>query len=212
MSFAFEASSVEIRPEIGDAFRREWARLAAPGTWWSGDDRIAIAAAFRAAQRADGVMGSSLPESVLEAIHRLAIAPGGIDRDFVESIVAAGLSVLAYVELIGITSRLSAVDAFHRTLGLPLEPLPEPEPGKPSRASPPAGARPGRGFVPMVGGTSIVGALSAVPAEMAAQEDIHGPIYLTHVQMSMADFARGLHRTQMELIAARVSAVNECFY
>jgi len=51
-----------------------------------------------------------------------------------------------------------------------------------------------------------------VPAEMEAQRDIHGPLYLSYEQMGLANFQRGLHRSQMELVAATTSALNECFY
>jgi len=30
--------------------------------------------------------------------------------------------------------------------------------------------------------------------------------------MGLFDIQRGLHRTQMELVAARLSVLNECFY
>ena len=91
------------------------------------------------------------------------------------------------------------------------EALPEPAPGEPtgdtdSRASP------GPAWVPMVGGASIVGALSLVPREMAAQEELHGPLYLTYEEMADMGFRRGLDRRQLELVAGRTSAVNECFY
>ena len=64
----------------------------------------------------------------------------------------------------------------------------------------------------MVGPTSIIQALSLVPAESAAQREIHGPLYMSYEQMADYGFRRTLDRAQMELIAARVSAVNECFY
>jgi hypothetical protein len=64
----------------------------------------------------------------------------------------------------------------------------------------------------MVGGSSIVQALSLVPAESAAQEDLHGALYLTYEAMAEPVHRSGLNRVQMELVAARTSAVNECFY
>ena len=116
-----------------------------------------------------------------------------------------------YVEIVGITSRLAAVDTFHVGLGVGLEPLPDPEPGDPSNAEEPS-ARPGAAWVPMVGGASITQALSLVDAESVAQEDLHGPLYLTYEGMAEYDYVGGLSRAQMELVAARTSAINECFY
>ena len=125
--------------------------------------------------------------------------------------VAGEIGYPAYVELVGVVSRLSAVDTFHLALGIPLEPLPEPEPGEPSQMEEPL-ARHGAAWVPMVGGASITQALSLVDAESTAQEDLHGPLYLTYEEMAELDFVRGLNRAQMELVAARTSAINECFY
>ena len=51
-----------------------------------------------------------------------------------------------------------------------------------------------------------------VPAEAEAQDDLHGSMYLTQDQMSDPSFERGLTRAQMELVASRTSALNECFY
>jgi hypothetical protein len=64
----------------------------------------------------------------------------------------------------------------------------------------------------MVGGASITQALSLVDAESVAQEDMHGPLYLTYEGMAEFDYVAGLSRAQMELVAARTSAINECFY
>ena len=64
----------------------------------------------------------------------------------------------------------------------------------------------------MVGGASITQALSLVPAENAELERLHGPLYLTFDEMSDPAIHKGLSRPQMELVAARTSAHNECFY
>ena len=211
MPFEPPVAPVPIRQEILTEFRREWRRLAAPGPTWSGAERVEIAAAARGAGAGSGGGASgAVPEDAVAAARLIAAEPAVIRREWVEERLAV-LGSARYVEVVGVVSRLSSVDGFHQALGLPLEPLPEPEPGSPTGEVDDR-ARPGRGWVPMVGATSIVGALSIVPAEMAAQESLHGPIYLTYEGMADPDFHRGLRRSQMELIAARVSAQNECFY
>ncbi len=40
---------IPIRPGLAQAIERAWARLAEPGTWWTGDQRIAIARETRQA-------------------------------------------------------------------------------------------------------------------------------------------------------------------
>jgi len=122
-----------------------------------------------------------------------------------------GLGMAEYVELVGVVSRSSAVDAIVRGLGGEPEPYPAPIGGDPT-GEVAGNARQGRAWVPMVGGASIVTALSLVPSEMDAMIEFHGPAYLTMEQMADPVFERGLDRAQMELVAARTSATNECFY
>jgi len=202
--FDFAASPVPVRDDIVDEFRREWERLRNPGPTWTGSERVAIAAAARGGS-ADGVPGDAV--RCADQIYR---APASLTREWVAD-ASEALDVEHYVELVGVVARLAAVDFFHRSLGLPPEPLPEPLGGD-STGDIDDLARPGKAWVPMVGGASIVGALSIVPTEMQAQEQLHGPIYLTYEGMGDLDFRRGLHRSQMELVAARTSAINECFY
>lgn len=179
--------------------------MAAPGTWWSGTQRVAIAQAAR------GVTAEGIPTAASEAARTIYSEITTTSRRWVEEILAGGLTMPAFVEVIGVVSRLAAVDEFTRALGRPLEPLPDSLPGAPSRVEPPP-SRQGRSWVPMVGGMSITRALSLVPAESRAQEEIHGPLYMSYAQMADQGFERELTRPQMELVAGRVSAINECFY
>ncbi len=213
MSFDFAGGAAEVRMDIRRLFRREWDRLALAGTWWTGTERGDIARVARRSR--SGGSGaptgtSSVPGAAIEAAGTVGSAPAGIRREWVEGI-ARDLGFPRYIEIVGITSRLAAVDTFHTGIGAEFEPFPEPEPGEPSHAEEPF-ARPGAGWVPMVGGASITQALSLVNAESTAQEDMHGPLYLTYEGMAHLDYVGGLSRAQMELVAARTSAINECFY
>lgn len=210
MPFDFAATDVEVRTDIRRLFRREWDRLALPGTWWNGRERVDIARAARRARFGGDDAPSSLPSVAIAAAETTSARPASIRRGWVDS-TADDLRYPRYVELVGITSRLAAVDTFHIGLGVGLEPLPDPEPGDPSHVEEPS-ARPGAAWVPMVGGASITQALSLVDAESVAQEDLHGPLYLTYEGMAEYDYVGGLSRAQMELVAARTSAINECFY
>ena len=209
---AFDALPFGARPDLAAAMRRDWSRLARSGTWWSGEERTAIAAVARAAQSGNETSPTELSAAAVAATQRLAVAPASTTREMVAGQPQDGLDHPHYVELAGVVSRLAAIDAFHRALGIQLAPLPPPRPGEPTLEPPPRQPAPGRGFVPMVGGASIVGALSLAPEEMAAQRDLHGPLYLSYEDMGQFDYQGGLHRTQMELVAARTSALNECFY
>jgi hypothetical protein len=96
-------------------------------------------------------------------------------------------------------------------MGIPLEPLPDPGDGAPTGEVHPTPIT-DNGWVPKATPGSIVDALSLVPGEASAQEDLHGPLYLTYEQMSERRFVRGLNRAQLELVAVRTSSINDCFY
>ena len=55
-------------------------------------------------------------------------------------------------------------------------------------------------------------ALDHVPAETEAMKDLHGALYLTLEEMGDPLIRKDLGRPQLELVAARVSVLNECFY
>ena len=204
------ADQGSIRSDLIENLQQSWANLVGPGAVWTGPERLAIVAEARRARNQEAP-GSALSGAATEAARLLAADPAAARRGWVEGIVAAGLGYEGYVELLGVVSRLVAVDTLSEALGLGVEPLPESVSGEPS-GEVSAQARPGKGWVPMVGGTSITQALSLIPSENAELERFHGPMYLTFDQMSDPTFTRGLTRPQMELVASRTSAINECFF
>lgn len=174
---------------------------------------MAIAEIARAAYQ-----DQPIPESDLllaparEAAALLGKQPSATTAELIEDWKIRGLDANQYVELIAVVAQVTTVDTFHRAMGLELEPLPSPHPGAPSREIPAVPARRTRAWVPMVGPPTIPTSLSAVPTEMAALEALHGPAYLTYEEMSDPAIQKGLSRAQMELVAARTSAINECFF
>lgn len=199
-----------IRPDLTENLERTWVNLAGPGAVWTGAERLAIAAEARRAR--DRVPpGNDLPPTATEAARLLAADPPAARRSWLDSLIAGGLDYERYIELLGVVARLVAVDTFSEALGLSLTPLPEPTGGEPTGLTD-TSARPAKGWVPVVGGTSITQALSLIPSENAELERFHGPMYLTFEEMSDPVIARGLTRPQMELVASRTSAFNECFY
>lgn len=124
----------------------------------------------------------------------------------------AGLDVFAYVEIVGIVSQVMALDVAAFGLGRSQEPLPVGEPGEPTRESP-EGAEITNAWVPTVGPAWAPEALSAVTAERDAIVMLHGPLYMTMHQMGDMQIVRnGMTRPQIELVAARTSMLNDCFY
>jgi len=199
-----------VPDRIVATLRRDWVRLASPGSCFTGPERVAIAADVRRIRTGEAAT-SPLPAVVVETARTTATAPAGIRRTWVERLVADGLSESAYVETVGVAARIVAVDTFHRGLGAALEPLPAPRPGKPTGAVDP-NARPSKGFVAMAHGTGSWWAVSLVPEAFAGMEDFHNTLYLSPEEMMAAAPPRRLSRPQIELVAARTSAVNECFY
>ena len=243
MAFEYTGSALPVPPRMRDAHLRAWQRLAGPGTWWSGPERVAIAAEVRAARDCPlcrerkaalspyavaGEHGGAalLPAAAVEAAHRIATDPGRLTRAWYEKTLAAGLSDGRYVELLGVVVTLVNLDALHRALGVPVEPLPEPRAGAPSQERPPAEAS--AAWVPwlpldtdagraLFGGRSrmpnVARALSLVPDAVRQLKELSEAHYLP-IDEVIDPRARlpALTRPQMELVAGRVSALNECFY
>ncbi len=170
-----------------------------------------------------------LGEEVIGIVHQIITDQGRITRSQLDALEANGLSRLAYVELVGVVVCLFSIDEFHRALDLPLPSLPHPRSGLPSRAQP-ATLEQTTGFVPMIPrsglmpadqdlwpkgfGANVIRALSATPDLVRQWKRIAGAFYLQVEEMGnlvQAD-SRVLNRIQMELIAGRVSAINQCFY
>ena len=212
-----------VRPDILAAHQQFWQRLSRPGCYFRGAERVAIVAQARAArtQPSSGApreaQSADIPLSIAaaEAARTIAVDARGIDRAWFRRI-ADDLGEGAYVEGVAVTVQGIAVDAFATAIGVPLEPLPTPQPGEPDAALAAAddeladvGA-----FVPMLRdfpGPNVARALSLVPRDNLSFLSLVAAMY------SLRDFQelvwkRPLSRTQVELLAARVSAVNECFY
>ena len=244
--FDYQSAPYSIRSDIPDAHRAYWQQLAAPGTWWTGEERVAIAqearnapdCAFCKARKQalspytfEGQHDHSgnLPEIVVDAVHRVVTDQNRITQAYVDTNAADGLSKGAYVELVGIVVAVVCIDEFHRALDLPLEILPQPQPGQPSNYQP-AHLVEDMGFVPTVPPAGAVGAesdlwpsgfaanvvraLSLVPNALREWRALAAAQYIALEQMRdfFQDETRAINRLQMELVAGRVSAVNECFY
>ncbi len=248
--FDYGHAGLPVPEALAAAHRAFWERLAGPGTWWTGAERVAIAEAAREAGACDlcrrrrealspAAVGGGhearppLPAAAVDAVHRLITDPGRITRAAVEEFAREGISDARYVELLGLVVAVFSVDEFHRALGLPLEPLPVPRPGEPSRQRP-AEAAPGVGFVPMLpsrgrsrefrelygdipGGfvPHVLRALSLVPEAVRDLGLLAAVHYLPPALVARPGAmpeGRVLDRKQVELLAGRVSALNECFY
>ncbi|MBQ91066.1 MAG: hypothetical protein CL441_06550 [Acidimicrobiaceae bacterium] len=241
----YEAAPVPVRADFAASHQRFWTRLARPGAWWTGAERVAIAREARAAASCahcltrrealspHTVTGthasvSRLPAPAIEVTHVVMTDAHRLTRRWHDARLAEGLSDGQYVELVGTIVALVSIDRFCRALGLPPHPLPDPEPGEPSGYRPVTGG-PDEAWVPMVpldnretpeadlwpaGRTgNVIRALSLVPDEVRTLADLSAVHYLENSRVRDPSAAQGaLSRPQMELLAGRVSALNQCFY
>jgi hypothetical protein len=170
---------------------------------------------------------SDLPEVLLEVAHRVRSDSGRLSKAWFERTLAGGLGEETYVEAVGIVAFTAGLDHFRRALGVPPVALPAPRPGEPTGHRP-ANARGGRAWVPMVAPEDATGpeadlytgsfvphiaqALSLVPDHVRLLERESATHYVAMSDIPDPARGRDLDRRQMELVAARVSALNECFY
>jgi hypothetical protein len=235
-----------VRSDLVEAHRQAWDRLAEAGTWWTGAERIAIAAEARAAvycshcrecKRAlspyglegehDSVSDGTLPKAAVDAVHRIVTDAGRLTKKFIAGLAADGVPMTHYVELLSVVVSIRSIDVFHRAMGLAPEPLPAPRPGGPTNERP-AAAVEGAAFVPMLPvarprgedadlwrtpGPNVIRAMSLVPDAVRWLKELSAAQYLDEKAMTVLTRGRGpLSRAQTELVAGRVSSLNECFY
>jgi len=179
---------------------------------------------------APGNAGVLSPPAV-DAVHRIVNDASRLTRPWYERTLAEGLTDGEYVELVGTVVAVVSIDAFCRAVGAPLHPLPEPEPGPATGYRPASAAHDGGSWVPMVpfdnSGTpeadlwppkrtgNVIRALSLAPDEVRTLHDLGGSHYIDHGLVRDASATRSdgaLSRAQIELVAGRVSILNDCFY
>ena len=229
MAFNYDGVDLPIRETTVASQRMSWQMIAAPGRWWTGAERVEIARIGRAARDFQPAGSELLPEAAVFAIQKLVVDNASLNREFYEQTSAAdGMSEDRYVELVAVVVHALSIDEFHRALGLEPEPLPEPLPGEPSRVRPALAAQraswpplvPRDGlndgdqmlYGPLEWGANVISALSLIPENVRWLHDLSEGHYLSFAEMRQPDPLRAISRPQIELIAARVSALNECFY
>ena len=247
--FGYVDSPFSVRDDIVQANRTTWQRLAKPGCWWTGEQRVAIAAAVRSAgscrlcaERKDALSPNAvngthdgdgldaLPARAVDAVHRIVTDQSRLSAAWVASLAEDGITDGHYVELLGVVVSVFSIDAFHSALGLLPEPLPEPESGQPSGYRP-SGLSEGEAWVSMLGASNrsdaerdlfpplpqvpnVLRAMSLVPDAVRSLDEQSGAYYLPVLDVAdpSAGGDRAISRQQIELLAGRISLLNECFY
>ena len=240
MSQKYSDSSFAIRSDLAAVHGATMESFCAPGTWFNAKERREIVALSRRARAergfeilgyVDEVKNIDLPSGALKLIDMVSCESEKIDKNFYLELVSNGLLAEQYVEIVGLVTRAISVDTFCRSLGLSMCLLADARDGVPSRELPdtatidhawvpiiPAGSKGGAPATALYGETDFVAnifsALSLVPGEASGVMQLGQTQYVGMNDFQNFKFFRdeNFSRAQLELVAARISALNNCFY
>lgn len=237
----YDDTDIDIPGRIAAAHQADLASFAAAGGWLTGEERSAVVQHARNVRAGAGLQeeavgghlpdpGAVLPQPMLDLVGRLAASPNKLEHSDLDRAIAGGISQAEYVEVVGLVARAVNLDIFARGLGLAPRALVPPSADEPDCELPATAVEEGAWVATVPGGADggaagaelygknmmpfIYRALSLVPQEAAHIMSGGNAQYLTLDKFF--DFAYslypGLSRAQVELVAGRVSACNECFY
>jgi hypothetical protein len=234
MTIDYANSRYAVPPALVEAHADAWSRIAGPGAFWTGEQRVALACESRRAldcelcdrrrqslspfavdgsHHGSGVLG----EQAIDVAHRLVNDPGRLTRRWFDSTVA-GLTVEGYVEAVSVVATAVIIDTLHHAVGLEPPRLPQPLSGAPTGVFNP-NARDEGAWVPIEPRGSdaptethlpavpnIARSMSRVPDAVA----LFFRAFMPHYRLKGLRFA--ISQAEAEFVAARVSALNQCFY
>ncbi|MGB5758697.1 MAG: alkylhydroperoxidase-related (seleno)protein [Acidimicrobiales bacterium] len=219
--FTYQDTPVAVADEIARSHREAWAMLARPGTWWTADERLAIAERarhmfslretppwLREAPRSH----AGLDDEVVAIVDKITFDAGNIDWAWAEQAITQ-IGDGAYVELIAVVATVVMIDVFAEAVGVARTPLPRPEAGEPTRRRPDGLGDIGAHVAVLdpFPAANVARALSLVPDANALFRCVSVPTY-SAPGFSSLQWETPLSRPQVELVASRVAALNECFY
>ncbi len=224
-----------LSERLRDGHSATWQRIAEPGAFFSGAQRLEFIRIAREgltcplcedrrdALSPNSVQGehdtaSELPPAVVDMIHRIRTDPGRLTRSWFD-LVTSEISMPEYVEIVSVVTVSVIIDTLHNALGLGVPALPQLVSGSPQGginadavddgawlpilAVPDADSVSDTGL-PQV--PNIARSLGLVPSALQLFFDTFRPHY------ALKDIDLSISQGQAEFVAARVSAINECFY
>ncbi len=237
----YATSDYPVAPEIETLHASELASFTQCGAWGSAAQRAAIAATARKARSEAGLQepaneerhsnAAPLPDAALRLAREVALGGSTVDREFCREVLADGVTEGAYVEIVGVVSRIANLDVFARGIGLAPRPLgdvtdlSQPSFERPSEAadegfftatvpSAPAGGALAESLYGKNPTGNILRTLSLVPEEarrlIALVTNQYFPA--TKLMEFSNSSTHALSRAQIEVVATKVSAHNQCFY
>ena len=227
-TFNKETFDQNVPEAMIESFNACWERIAEPGEWWTGKERIAIVEEVRKARdNAPSKNAQSLSDLSIEAspvisplVTEIVWKVTNNAHEIEEKWAKEALALIGegkYSELVSLVVNIVPVDIFCLLLGRPVVSLPVPKNGKPTK-SVPEGLSDGGAFLPWHTenwvGPNVARALSFVPKDNALRMKLVESMYAGADKfISMIwDDNEPLSRSQVEIIAARTSSINECFY
>lgn len=177
---------------------------------------------------------TDLSPAAVEAVHAIVNDASRLTETWYQELLGQGLSDAEYIEIVGTVVSMVSIDHFAKAIGVSIRPLPQIEAeidnAQTSRYRPATAALTSEAWVPMLDAENantpeadlwpsgktgnVVRAMSLVPDEVRTLKDLSAAHYLEmkKVRQPGVDAGRSLNRSQMELVAGRVSALNQCYY
>lgn len=235
----YQSQSLPVREATDACHQKAFDEFLEAGTWFTGSQRMAILDEIRHAgncqlckdrkaalspyslQANEGRHSSLgvLSDVIVEVIHRILSDSGRLTLRWFQSVMDSELSAAEYIEIVGLIGTAIILDSFANGLGMDCF---QPDRSKLSNLAPnkqvntkviEAGAwvplldvaqEEGRTILPS--NPNIFRAMGLVP--LAIQQFF--AVMRSHYGLSDSSFE--LSRTQTELLAARMSSYNDCFY
>lgn len=190
--------------------------LVAPGDWLEGAARRRAWVETRRARMNPFVPAQGnahLSAGAAEVVRRVATDPGRLSRAWAEDMMVA-IGESTYTELVGLVACAVTVDTYSAAIGEPQVEIGAGVAGDPTRCRPldvgDVGAWVAQSTSPTMANVSR--ALSLVPVTDRTWRRLVDTMYSRGVGFLDLRWERALSRPQVELVAARTTAENECFY
>ncbi len=218
-------ASLDLPDGIGQAATDAIGGLGRPGRWWTGQQRLAIAEVARRSQpRAlwDRIPpleslehhdSPDLSPFVAALAELITVETSAINSETI-ALIEERIGDAAYAELCAIVAQVAAIDQLCHALGVELAEFPAAVSGVPSRVRP-EGMGDAGGHIEMTAdfeGPNVARSLSLAAEDHLRWRALVLSMYSRDGFFNMVWTDRALTRPQVELLAARTSALNECFY
>ena len=226
-------NQARLSTALKQAHERTWETIASPGAFFTARQRIEMVHTAREALDCELCMSrkralspykdngehqhaTELSTAVVEAVHRIRTDPGRLTQHWAQEIIAA-IGAAEYVELVSVVTSSVIVDTLHNALGLGVPKLPLAKRGTPHQEVNSSAVDAGA-WVPILDAPvemsdtglprvpNIARSLGLVPSAL----DLFFSTFRPHYALKDIDLS--ISQGQAEFVAARVSALNECFY